>query len=150
MWAFGYMKGWKSNENVEFNFHDAHDLNVLTALASEQSVKRKLRERFASSKQVIVLIGESTRHLYRFVRWEIDIALDLNLPIIAVNLGGKRTMDDNLCPPILKGQYVVHVPFKAKTIQYALDTFPSEHARRGSADPGDRVYGSKVYRELGL
>jgi hypothetical protein len=26
MWAYGYMKGWKSNENLDFNFHDAHDL----------------------------------------------------------------------------------------------------------------------------
>jgi len=40
MWAYAYMKGWKQNENIDFDFHDAHDLNVITDRASEESVKR--------------------------------------------------------------------------------------------------------------
>ncbi len=149
MWAYAYMKGWKSNENVEFNFHDAHDLNTLTDRAYEKTVKNKLRERFRSSKQAVVLIGPSTKNLYRFVRWEIDVALELDIPIVAVNLNGRRQMDPDLCPAILKGEYVVHVPYKAKIIQFALDNFSTEHAKRGNA-PGDRHYGEIVYNQLGL
>lgn len=150
MWAYAYMKGWKSNENVSFNFHDAHDLNVITDRASEETAKRKLRERFSSAKQVIVLIGEHTKNLYRFVRWEIEIALNLNLPIIAVNLNGKSEYDPDMCPAILRGKYVVHVPFKAKIIQYALDNFPNEYAKRDPEEVGDRYYPIEVFRNLGL
>ena len=138
MWAYGYMKGWKSNENVSFNFHDAHDINVLTDRASEETVKRKLRERFASAKQVIVLIGEHTKNLYRFVRWEVEVAQNLDLPIIAVNLNKKRQYDPDYCPPILRDKYVVHVSFNAKIIQYALDNFPNEYARRDRSAGGRR------------
>ena len=42
---------------------------------------------------VVLLVGPSTRHLYRFVRWELDVALELDLSIVAVNLNGKRFME---------------------------------------------------------
>jgi hypothetical protein len=78
-WAYAYMKGWKENENVDFNFYDAHDIKPLTDRASEQTIRQRLRERLSSAKQVIVLVGESTKDLYVFVRWEIDIALKMDL-----------------------------------------------------------------------
>jgi hypothetical protein len=56
MWAYGYMKGWKASEHIDFNFHDAHDLKPLTDRASdEEYIKGRLRERFSSAVQVIVL-----------------------------------------------------------------------------------------------
>src|SRR6266516_7196587 len=140
MWAYAYMKGWKSNQNIDFNFYDAHDIRTITDRASEETIKRTLRERFSSAKQVIVLIGEHSRNLYRYVRWEMEIALKLDLPIIAVNLNGKREMDTNCCPPILRGEYVVHVPYKKDIIKYTLDNFPQEYLKRKSEDVGDRVY----------
>lgn len=150
MWAYAYMKGWKKNENIDFDFHDAHDLNVITDRASEETAKRKLRERFSSAKQVIVLIGEQTKNLFKFVRWEIEIAQNLDLPIVAVNLNKKRTYDDDLCPAILRDQYVVHVSFNAKIIQYALDNFPDEYAMRDPNKSGNRVYNVDIYKKLGL
>ncbi len=150
MWAYAYMKGWIKSDNIEFNFFDAHDLRPLTARASDETVKRALRERMANAKQVMVLIGESTRNLFKFVRWEIDLALEKGVPIIAVNLNDERRMDANRCPPLMKGKYIVHVPFRAKIVQYALDNFPGEYGRRDPSVDGDRFYGDDVYKKLGL
>ena len=69
MWAYVYMKGWRQGEHIEFNFYDAYDLRPLTDLASEGTVRDRLRQRLSNSKQTIVLIGKSTRYLYKFVRW---------------------------------------------------------------------------------
>lgn len=150
MWAYAYMKGWKQSEHIDFDFYDAHDIRPLTDRASEETVRARLRERLSNTKQAIVLIGDSTRHLYKFVRWEMDIALKLAIPIIGVNLNGSRRYDSERCPPILRGKYVVHVAFKAKIIQYALDQFPSEHARREPNAVGNRHYNESVYQKLGL
>lgn len=150
MWAYAYMKGWKQNENIEFDFQDAHDLNVITDRAAEDTVKRKLRERFSAAKQVVVLIGEQTKNLYKFVRWEMEVAQDLDLPIVAVNLNKMRSYDADLCPAILCDKYVVHVSFNAKIIQYALDNFPDEYARRDPYAKGNRSYNENVYKRLGL
>lgn len=87
IWAYRYMRGRQSLPTVDFDFYDAHDLgSELTPRASEETIKRCLRTRFSSAKVVVVLIGSSTRYKYRFVRWELDVALELDLPIVAVNL----------------------------------------------------------------
>lgn len=150
MWAYAYMKGWKNNEHIDFDFHDAHDLNVITDRASEETAKRKLRERFSSAKQVIVLIGDHTKNLFRFVRWEIEVAQNLDLPIIAVNLNKIRSYDSERCPAILCDKYVAHISFNVKIIKYALDNFPDEYARRGPNAEGKRHYNKSVYEQLGL
>lgn len=150
MWAYAYMKGWKESEHIDFDFYDAHDLRPLTDRASEDTVRTRLRERLSNSKQAVVLIGESTRYLYRFVRWEIETALDLDFPIVGVNLNGSRKYAAELCPPILRDQYAVHVPFKEKIIQYALDNFPAEYARRDPNASGNRHYPDSIYTGLGL
>lgn len=59
-------------------------------------------------------------------------------------------MDPDLCPPILRNEYVVHVSFKLKIIKYALDNFPSEYRRRDPSEKGPRNYPDSVYRKLGL
>ncbi|TGU26476.1 TIR domain-containing protein, partial [Mesorhizobium sp. M4B.F.Ca.ET.150.01.1.1] len=90
-WAYRFMKGWNASENVSFEFANAHDLDNMTSRAQDEDyVKRNLRNRMNGSSQVLVLIGEKTKNLFRFVRWEMELALDLGLPIIAANLNGSR------------------------------------------------------------
>jgi hypothetical protein len=150
-WAYARMKGWNALETIDFDFEDAHDVYTMTNRATdEQYIKANLRKRFQNASQVVLLIGEHTKNLYKYVRWEIDIALDLDLPIIAVNLGGMREMDSNLCPAIIKDKYVVHIPFKMKIIKYALDNFPAEYKRRQPTNRGPRIYNDPVYKNLGL
>jgi len=151
MWAYSYMKGWKSNDNIDFDFHDAHDIGALTRRAqSESYIKSELRKRFKTAKQILVLIGKKTKNLYRYVRWELEMAQDLDLPIIAVNLNGERGQDATLVPPIIRDEYVVHIPFKMEIIKYALNNFPGEYHKRQSSDSGPRYYNDSVYRKLGL
>ena len=149
-WAYARMKGWKALENIDFDFRDAHDLKDIREWSQPDTVRRTLRQRFSTAGQVIVLIGEETKTHHRFVRWEIDTALDIDLPIIAVNLNNLRQMDPDLCPPILRDKYAVHVSYQLKIIKYALDNFPSEYRRRDPSAKGPRVYDDTVYRSLGL
>jgi hypothetical protein len=53
---------------------------------TELTVKSALRQRMVNAKQGIVLVGEKTKNLYRFVRWEIELAIEKDLPIVVVNL----------------------------------------------------------------
>lgn len=150
-WAYARMKGWKALETIDFDFEDAHSEYPLTVRATdEEYIKGKLRQRFAKAKQVIILIGEQTKNLYKYVRWELEVAQELNLPIIAVNLNGDKSQNNDTCPPIIRDEYVVHIPFKMKIIKYALDNFPSEYKNRNATDSGPRHYNNNVYENLGL
>lgn len=150
-WAFGHMKGWAALPNVPFTFENAHDLDSMTARAQgEEYVKRNLKARMQQSTAVIVLIGDSTKNLYKFVRWELDLALDLDLPIIAVNLNGSKVQDD-LCPPIIRDKCVVHVPFKLNPIKHALTYWPAEYHGMSSSQRagGARHYSNDQYQAWG-
>lgn len=150
-WAYTFMQGWKSNENVDFDFEDAHDLDNMTSRAQgEVYVKARLTERMKKASAVIVLIGDSTKNLYRFVRWELDLALELGLPIIAVNLNGSRSQD-NLVPPIIRDKCVVHTSFKMKIIQHALDQWPNEfYSLEMDQKNSVRYYNDAVYESLSI
>jgi hypothetical protein len=137
-WAYSYMRGWKQNEHVDFDFRDAHDLDNMTSRAQgEAYVKSRLRERMANSNAVLVLVGEKTKNLYKYVRWELELAVDLDLPIIAVNLNKKNGQDENRCPAIIRGSgRVVHIPYSMEAIKYALDNFPGEFNRMSPETKG--------------
>jgi len=152
-WAYAYMLGWKKNDKVDFDFHNAHDLTPMTARAQDESyVKSQLRERMKKSKQVIVLVGESTKDLRKFVPWEIELAIELDLPIVVVNLNGKRKMDSDRCPVALRTHCAMHVEHKMKIIKHALDSWPSEYQgmSRETKSQGGRFYSESVYTSLGL
>ena len=51
------MLAWKQNDNTDFQFYNAHDLNRLLPTSNEETIKRKLRQRLLNTKVFIVLIG---------------------------------------------------------------------------------------------
>ena len=147
---YNLMKAWKENENIAFNFHNAHEINNLRDGSSEEQIKKKLRERLVDTKVLVILIGEKTKNLYKYVRWEIEYAIEKDIPIIAVNLNKKKSQDD-LCPPILKDELAIYVPFGQKIIDYALNNWPSIHSsHKSNGDTGAYYYKKEVYDRLGL
>lgn len=151
MWAYRLMTAWKSNENIDFNFYNAHDLNSARDTSTEESIKSQLRERMANAKQMILLVGEKTKNLRKFLPWEIELARKKDIPIIVANLNKKRVYDSTLCPSAIGNQiYTMHVSFNAKIIQYALDHFPSAYTANKNQKSGNYYYKESVYEELGL
>lgn len=150
MHYYRLMTAWKANDGFSLNFHNAHDLNTARDSSQEESIKRQLRERFANSKQLVVLIGANTKYLTKFVKWEMEVALRLGLPIIGVNLNGSRQMDDR-CPPTIRDQLVVYTSFNHNIIEHAMDHWLAEfHSLRSAGTTGNRHYNDNVYRRLGL
>ena len=145
------MRAWKQNDNTLFNIFDAHDINTALDSSTEATIKRRLSERLANSKAVVSLIGERTRYLYKFVRWELEQAIERNLPIIGVNLNGQRDRDDDLCPPVIRDTLAIYVSFSPKILQYALENWPDQHAQlQATRKSGPYYYDASIYRGLGL
>ncbi len=143
------MQMWKANDNIDFDFNNAHELNTLRATSSEETIKAKLRERMKNSKMLVVLIGDDTKNLYKYIRWEIELALEMDIPIIAVNINGKKERDDKLCPPILKDELALHINFGSRIMQYALDNWPQSYTKhKSNDDSGPYHYKDFVYDKL--
>jgi len=131
--------------------HQAFLLILVSRVAAEESIKRQLRERLRNSKVIVVLIGEKTKNLYKFVRWEMDQALQLGMPIIAVNINGRRELDPQRCPPIIRHELAIHISFNVAIMQYALENWYETHEAyliKGEICP--YFYQISIYRQLGL
>lgn len=145
------MCAWKENEKIAFDFRNAHDLNVLRKDSSEETIKRKLRERLAGTMVFVVLVGENTKYLYKFVKWEIEYAVEKDIPIIVVNLNKQRSKDADLCPPIIRDHLAIHVSYHQSIIDHALNNWPSEHAaHRKAKEGGPYHYAAQIYDGLGI
>ena len=145
------MQAWKHNDGTSFNFYDAHDLNNLMKFSSEETIKNKLQERLRNTKVFILLVGENTKYLYKFVRWEIQQAIQRDIPIIVVNLNGKKSKDSNLCPPILNWQLSLHVSYSPKIIEKAMSDWEKLHKTYKSQNKiSDYYYKTSIYNNLGI
>jgi hypothetical protein len=151
---FFLMKAWHHNQREffkDFSFFDAHEINYARDTSKEESIKKQLLERLNNTNLFVLLIGEQTKFLYKFVRWEIEQALKQQIPIIAINLNGKREMDANRCPPMLQDKLVLHISFNQKIIQKALVEWIGLHNQfKSQGKSGDFYYKPEVYSMLGL
>lgn len=145
------MQAWHQNDNSSFSFYNAHDINHSRDSSLESSIKAKLRIRLQNTKIFVVLIGSNTRYLHKFVKWEMEQALSLKLPIIAVNLNGNRAQDPDRCPPIIQNALAVHISFNARILQHALEHWPSmDQNLKQQGKSGPFFYTEQTYRGLGL
>jgi len=150
---YNLMKAWKQSDNTDFNFYDAHDINTALDTSTEETIKRRLRERMENSKVFVLLVGNNTKKLRKpYVRYEIDHAISYyKIPIIVVNLNGLKGCDANLCPPAARDALSIHIPFGQKILQYALENWTSEHYTHVSKGEGGAYhYNDSVYSSLGL
>ncbi len=147
---YSLMRAWKQNDNTSFDFYDAHDINTILD-KSEESIKRGLQERFRNTKVFVLLVGEHTRYLYKYVRWEIEEAIKRELPCIVVNLNGKRSMDSERCPALMRDNLAIHISFNAKIMEYALNNWPNSFENKKSqGEKGSFYYPESIYEKLGL
>ncbi|MGO9146626.1 MAG: TIR domain-containing protein [Desulfomonilia bacterium] len=145
------MQAWKQNDGIEFNFYNAHDINSARDSSQEASIKAQLAERMRNSKIFILLVGERTRYLTKFVQWEIEQAISRSLPIIVVNLNGRRSMDESRCPTTARQTLAVHISFNAAIMQHAMDYWPTSHEKlKNEGKTGPYYYTDDIYRGLNL
>lgn len=151
MHYYRLMQAWKQSDGIDFNFYNAHDINSARDSSQEDSIKAQLAARMRESKIFILLVGERTRYLTKFVQWEIEQAISRSLPIIVVNLKGRRSMDESRCPTKARQTLAVHISFNAAIMQYAMDNWPTSHEiLKKEGKTGPYYYNDDVYRNLKL
>ena len=149
------MCAWRDNARFEFDFHDAHDLNTALDTSQPETIRRRLGERLANTKQVVMLISDTTKpkaaRPSSFIHYEVEAINRLGLPVVFVNLNKSRGHQTSKLPTPLLAPYTISVPFGVKIVQYALDHFPEHFAANKSAQTpkqGPHHYVDSVYDDL--
>lgn len=148
------MEAWRENENIDFEFYDAHDLFISRDTSKPETIKRNLRERMKNAKQVVLLGSRDCRRKggdgVSFLAHEVKVMMEFNLPVVVANLDGDRRIDKNFIPaPLLDADYyTLSVSFQPKIIKHALDNYAPRYAASGKSGP--HYYKAETYAELEL
>ncbi len=149
------MEAWRDNTRIEFNFYDAHDLNTARDSSSISTIERRLSERLANTKQVVLLVGEGTRRKaddgHSFLHHEVSVIRRLGLPVVFANLNKSREAEAHRLPSALAKQYSISVSFQPSIIKYALDNFVEQFSvASANTSQVPHHYKASVYSQLGL
>ena len=152
--SYRLMEAWRENDNIDFNFYDAHDLYVARDTSNVETIRGRLRERLKNAKQV-VLLGTRTAKAKgddgrSFLWYEVKTIISFDLPVVVANLDQDRNVDRAFIPNQLLGAdyYTLSVSFQPKIIKKALDGYAPRYS--GSDKTGPHYYKADIYSSLGL
>lgn len=152
--SYRLMTAWRENEHIDFDFHNAHDLNTALDTSQPETIRRRLRERLANTKQVVMLLGDHTRSVAarssRFLFYEVEVIRSLGLPIVFANLNRSRESETQRMPAALEDDYTMSVSFQPKIIKYALDDWVERFPKEKLSKSGPYYYKANAYKQLGL
>lgn len=156
--SYYLMRAWRENEHIDFDFLDAHDLNVALDTSKPETIRARLRERLSNTKQAIVLVSNTTRakaaDSSSFLYYEIEVIEKLQLPVVFANIDGSRKVLSAKLPRALASPYyTMSVSLQPKIIQHALDDYVAKFNSNSTADDpyvGAYYYKESVYERLGL
>ncbi|MGA0570057.1 TIR domain-containing protein [Variovorax sp. VNK109] len=113
------MQAWKASEHIDFNFTDCQLAQEINS-ENEAYIKQKCKERIAMAGKFVSLIGADTKSKHKYVRWELETAIEKRCVIIGVNLNGSRRMEPDRTPAIMKNIGAIFVPFSARIVAHAM------------------------------
>ncbi|GGI17947.1 TIR domain-containing protein [Gottfriedia solisilvae] len=158
---YNIFKGWKSMDSKEFNFVNSHDKVAAVRDSSKaETIKRSLRERINRSKNMLLLIGKTTKMDDDFVPYEINYAIrTCKLPIIVCYVEEDNRIVNSI-PDRLKELWpnslkvamehdevkTIHIPLKEKVIVQALKDFSLVNQPKYSIG----LYKKSVYDKLNI
>src|ERR1700676_5412269 len=157
---YNLMKAWTAKTDDEFTMINSHDKASAVRDASLRLTLRKsLLERLRNSKNMVLIIGETTRLDTDWVPFEIQQAVDTyEIPIIAAY----TIYDKPVRTPkawsafwpsalewrIKKGTAnVIHIPFKKEALKDAISQFSHVSPPIGN---GLGIYSDIAYRGFGI
>lgn len=129
------LQAWKESDDLEFTWVNSHDKTAAVRDTSKQAtLAGRLRQRLASSRNMLLIIGNRTRCDKDWIPFEIRLAVEnYKIPIIAAYPGKGPIFNPNTVRPLWPAAletridnntaHVIHVPFRLEPIKDAICQF---------------------------
>lgn len=135
---YNLLRAWRERDDYEFRFINSHEKAEVRDSSSRETLRRRLAERLRNSRNMVLILGETTRFDTDWVPYEISYAIDgCAIPIIAAYPGYRAILNPAshrtkwpraLADRIDDGTaYVIHVPFKREPLNAAIAQFDHDN-----------------------
>lgn len=154
---YSLLKGWKVRDD-DFNFVNSHEkTGAVRDSSKKDTLRRALISRMNNSKNLLLIVGSTTKNDTDWVPFEIKYAVETcNIPIIVVYTGYNKIMApselSHLWPAELakaiKNETVgiIHVPFKKEPIADTISQFDMNNHPKTTLN----YYSAEAYTSWGL
>ena len=155
---YNLMKAWSAKTDDDFTMINSHEKVCSVRDTSKKTTLRaSLQERLRNSKNMVLIIGETTRLDTDWVPFEIEQAVDnYGIPIIATYTDYSPILTPRELRPLWpkaladrindKTARVIHIPFKKAPLLDAIDQFNHNNLPKGSLSH----YSDEAYRSWDL
>ncbi|MCB0721901.1 MAG: TIR domain-containing protein [Ignavibacteriae bacterium] len=122
---FNLLKAWNEKESIDFRFVNSHEkASAVRDTSKKETLIRSLKTRLRNSKNMLLILGNTTRFDTDWIPFEIEYGVDkCGLPIIVAytnysNYILKPSLLEYLWPEALKSRIetntakTMHIPFK--------------------------------------
>ncbi|MGL5125159.1 MAG: TIR domain-containing protein [Fusobacteriaceae bacterium] len=129
---YNLMKAWKENDGVTFTFPNSHErTSSVRDTSLDETLKATLKQRLNLSKSLLFIVTENTKYSSDIVKFEIEEAIKLNLPILLAfvdydSISSVTLTLINKLPSYLqksmndKNIVTISVPFKQEAIKNVI------------------------------
>ena len=155
---YNLMKAWSAKSDDDFTMVNSHEkASAVRDTSKKVTLRASLLQRLRNSKNMVLIIGNTTRFDKDWVPFEIEKAVDLyDLPIIATYPDCEYIMAPAKLRPLWptaledridnKTARVIHIPFKKLPIADAIDQFTLTNPPKGPLS----YYSRATYRQWGI
>ena len=155
---YNLLKAWNVLSDNDFSFTDSHEkTGAIQSYSQRQTIENHLKARLLRSKNMILVIGQTTKEDTDWVPLEIRYAIDdCEIPIIAAYPGYNRIMAPAELWPLWPGAlavrirdsraHVIHIPFRKEPLIDAVGQFNHNNFPLGG---GLGFYSETTYRSWG-
>jgi hypothetical protein len=157
---YNLIKAWAAKTDDEFTMISSQEkASAVRDRNQWNKLRASLQERLRNSRNMVLIIGETTRNDADWIPFEIEKAVDeYQIPIIVAYtmcMGPVRTPDffSSYWPSALSARIVngsasaIHIPFRKAPLIDAVDRFTQNKPPEGR---GLGTYADSVYREWGI
>ena len=154
------MKAWCANSECDFRMINSHEkANAVRDSSLRVTLRASLLERLRNSKNMVLIIGDTTRRDTDWVPFEIEKAVDdYGIPIIAAYTMMEKPVRNpralsSYWPPALQSRIndetasVIHIPFKQEPLKDAICQFSYDSLPNGK---GLGIYSNSAYQTFGV
>lgn len=140
---YNLLKAWKVREENDFEFVNSHEkTNSVRDTSKRDTLERALKTRLLNSKNMILIIGQTTKEDNDWIPFEIRYAIDdCKIPIIAAYIDYEYILKPQdfsaLWPTTLASRInngtarVIHIPFKQVPLTEAVKQFDHNNLPKG-------------------
>lgn len=157
---YNLMRAWSANPDDDFTLINSHEkVAAVRDSSAKETLRRSLHERLKNSKNMVLILGKTTKHDTDWVPFEIERAVDTyRIPIIAAYVDIEKPIrnpsacstywPNALAERINNGTAsVIHVPFKKAVILDAIGQFSHNKLPLGG---GLGRYSDSAYKAFGV